>query len=92
MRKILNKLIIGVFVVIIGYIAILIFKQEMYISELNSQTSAAQQRLEQAQRENEALTEEKQKLRQPEYIEKVAREELGMTRPGEVPYISSENK
>lgn len=92
MRKILNKLIIGVFVVIIGYIGILIFKQEMYISELNRQTAEAQQRLEQDQRENQALTEEKQKLRQPEYIEKVAREELGMTRPGEVPYISSENK
>lgn len=92
MRKILNKFIIGVFIVIIGYIGILIFKQEMYISELNRQTSEAQQRLEQAQQENQALTEEKQKLHQPEYIEKVAREELGMTRPGEVPYISSENK
>lgn len=92
MRKILNKFIISVFIVIIGYIGILIFKQEMYISELNRQTSEAQQRLEQAQQENQALTEEKQKLHQPEYIEKVAREELGMTMPGEVPYISSENK
>ena len=37
---------------------------------------------------NEELSREKDNLNKFEYVEKVAREELGMTKPGEVPYIS----
>lgn len=36
---------------------------------------------------NARLEEEKARLYKPEEIEKVAREELGMVKPGEVPYV-----
>ncbi len=36
---------------------------------------------------NEKLEEEKKQLQTPEAIEKVAREELGLVKPGEVPYV-----
>ena len=43
-------------------------------------------RLAAARQKNEALRQEKENLNEPGYIEKTAREELGMTRHGELPY------
>ena len=80
------------FVVIIGYLGFIIIKQEMYLTELHQETAVTQTRLDKAKKINESLKTEKSNLEKNEYIEKVAREELGMTKPGEVPYISNENK
>ncbi|CQR72945.1 hypothetical protein SpAn4DRAFT_3405 [Sporomusa ovata] len=38
---------------------------------------------------NNTLIAEKEKLSTAAYIEKVAREQLGLVKPGEVPYIPS---
>ena len=38
-------------------------------------------------KENEELEQEKAKLQYPKAIEGVAREELGLVKPGEVPYV-----
>lgn len=64
----------------------------MTISQLNSDMDQAHLRLEEAQRENQQLKEENASLSDDAYIEKLAREELGMTRKGEIPYIYAENK
>ena len=64
----------------------------MTISQLNSDMDQARLRLEEAQRENQQLKEENASLSDDTYIEKLAREELGMTRKGEIPYIYAENK
>lgn len=64
----------------------------MTISQLNSDMDQARLRLEEAQRENQQLKEENASLSDDAYIEKLAREELGMTRKGEIPYIYAENK
>lgn len=64
----------------------------MTISQLNSDMAQARLRLEEAQRENQQLKEENASLSDDAYIEKLAREELGMTRKGEIPYIYAENK
>ena len=80
------------FVAIIGYLGFIIIKQEMYLTELHQETVVTQTRLDKAKKINESLKTEKSNLEKNEYIEKVAREELGMTKPGEVPYISNENK
>lgn len=58
----------------------------MYLSQVEKDQAAANQRLQAAQEENQRLREEKENLYRLEYIEKVAREELGMTRRGELPY------
>ncbi len=62
------------------------------MTELNQETVVTQSRLDKAKQINDKLKQEKANLEKRDYIEKVAREELGMTKPGEVPYISSENK
>ena len=64
----------------------------MTISQLNSDMDQARLRLEEAQKENQQLKEENASLSDDAYIEKLAREELGMTRKGEIPYIYAENK
>ena len=51
--------------------------------------SQAQARYEAAKKENEELLKEQQNLGDPDYVERLAREDLGMTRQGELPYIYS---
>lgn len=91
-KKLMERCIIFAFVLIIVYLGYIIVRQEMYLSEVNEQTIIAQERLDKAKAINEDLNEEKSKLNTNEYIEKVAREELGMTKPGEVPYIFEEKQ
>ena len=91
-KKLMERCIIFAFVLIIVYLGYIIVRQEMYLSEVNEQTIIAQERLDKAKAINEDLNEEKSKLNTNEYIEKVAREELGMTKPGEVPYIFEEKE
>ena len=91
-KKIMERCIIFAFILIIVYLGYIIVRQEMYLSEVNEQTIIAQERLDKAKAINEDLNEEKSKLNTNEYIEKVAREELGMTKPGEVPYIFEEKQ
>ncbi|MGI6091976.1 MAG: septum formation initiator family protein [Veillonellaceae bacterium] len=72
---------------IFGYFIYLFVGQQNQLSAIESENKAARQRLEQAVQENASLIEERNKLNTPAYIEKLAREELGLVKPGEVPYI-----
>ena len=74
---------------IVGYFSYMMVSQHVYLNSVNHDYVAAQQRLQSAQQENDALQQEKAQLNDPAYIEKIAREELGMTRQGEMPYIYS---
>lgn len=91
-RKIMERFIIFAFVIMIGYLEFIIIKQEVYLSQVEEQTIIAEERLNKAKQINEELSREKDNLNKFEYVEKVAREELGMTKPGEVPYISEEKE
>lgn len=61
---------------------------ELFIARQSAEVARAQ--LEQARQVNRALREEKARLSNLQYIEKLAREELGLVKPGEVPYIPTE--
>ncbi|SHK27232.1 cell division protein DivIC [Selenomonas ruminantium] len=71
---------------IIVYFSSILISQQVYLSQAADDYAAAKARLEAAQKENAALKEETQQLNELGYIEKIAREELGMTRAGELPY------
>ncbi|WP_295156812.1 cell division protein FtsL [Selenomonas sp. AE3005] len=75
-----------VMVVIIMYFASILVSQQIYLSQAADDYAAAKSRLAAAEKENEALKAEQQQLNELGYIEKVAREDLGMTRAGELPY------
>lgn len=74
---------------VVGYFSYTAVEQCIYLKAIAAEREAAEARLSEAQRTNEELKQEKQSLAEPEYIEKIAREELGMTKQGEMPYISS---
>ena len=67
-------------------------EQAITYRDLSQERIKAEERLKSAQEENERLNQEKEQLNDPEYIEKLAREELGMTKNGEIPYVYSKNK
>ncbi|MDQ0202755.1 FtsB family cell division protein [Pectinatus haikarae] len=83
-----------IFVIILfaalGYFIYIAVNQQIYISNIEQERAAIQTRFEEEQTKNKELSEEKQALQDPAYIEKIAREELGMTRKDEIPYVASD--
>ncbi len=73
-------------VAIIVYFSSILVSQQAHLHQLDSDQAEAEARLETARRENAQLKQEKEDLGRLDYIEKIAREELGMTRHGELPY------
>lgn len=77
---------------IIGYFGYTFFSQQAHLNAIDKDMEIAQKRLEEAQKRNDILKAEYAGLQEASYIEKVAREDLGMTRRGEMPYIVSQKK
>ena len=77
--------------IIIGYFAVILVKQQIYLNQVSADQAAAEARLATAKAEHERLVKEKDDLNRLDYIEKIAREELGMTRRGELPYSSGKS-
>ena len=71
---------------IVLYFSSILISQQLYLNQVGRDQAASDARLQAALQENEALLREKEKLNDVDYIERVAREELGMTREGEIPY------
>ena len=80
-----------ILLVIIGYFAVILVKQQIYLNQVSADQAAAEERLATAKAEHERLVKEKDDLNRLDYIEKIAREELGMTRRGELPYSSGKS-
>lgn len=72
---------------VVVYSCFTLFNQQMMLNALNEDTEKANERLKKAEQVNTELMMERENLEKPEYLEKLAREELGMTRQGELPYI-----
>ena len=66
-----------------------LWEQAITYRDLSQDRIKAEERLKAAQEENEKLMNEKAQLDDPEYVEKLAREQLGMTKQGEIPYVYS---
>ncbi len=64
-------------------------QQQSSLNAVNQNYAVAKARLAKAQERNATLRVERDSLSDAAYIEKVAREDLGMTRQGEMPYISA---
>ena len=70
-----------------GYFLYVLAGQQMDLQAIHKEKEAARQKLEQLQQVNANLNDERSRLTKPSYIEKIAREELGLVKPGEVPYV-----
>ena len=74
---------------IVLYFSYTAIQQYLQLKAISQEQAAVEARLSQAKKVNEELLQEKNNLGKIDYIEKIAREELGMTKQGEMPYISS---
>ena len=75
-------------IAVVVYFSCVLISQQVHLSQVARDQNVAEARLSAAQQEHEALLQEKEALADREYIEKIAREELGLTKAGELPYIS----
>ena len=67
--------------------AIVLVQQVYTIYSLHQEKQQLEQQLQELKQENESLLEQKKLLEDDKHIEGVAREELGLVKPGEVPYV-----
>jgi cell division protein FtsB len=74
----------------VGYCLYVLAGQQLELNAVNREADATRIRLEQLHQANQSLAEEKGRLSTPAYVEKLARDELGLVKPGEVPYIRAE--
>lgn len=76
---------------IVAYFVYWGFVQQANLQAIYHEAGNTRQKLEQANQTNAALIEEKNRLNDKQYIEKLAREELGLVKPGETPIVSVPN-
>ncbi|CUH96461.1 putative membrane protein [Propionispora sp. 2/2-37] len=81
-----------VMVGLIAYFAYLSFGQQAQLNMINQEAEKAQTQLEEAKQLNIKLNEERSRLHDRAYVEKIAREELGLVKPGEVPYVPAKEE
>jgi cell division protein FtsL len=70
-----------------SYFVYLAVGQQFELYTIHRETNALQERIAELEQSNKSLAEEKSRLSSPAYVEKIAREQLGLVKPGEVPYI-----
>lgn len=69
------------------HVLVVVSGQAVRIVDMSRDLAALRRQIEGIRAENETLRRETQLLMTVEYIERLAREELGMVWPGEVPYM-----
>ena len=74
------------------YFIYLCIGQQTQLNAISNETESIRMELAQFQQVNAALKEERDALNDRKYVEKLAREELGLVKPGEVPYIVTNKK
>ncbi len=74
---------------ILVYFGSILFSQQCHLNNISQEQALADAKLRQVDELNKNLEEEKRNLNDLTYVEKIAREELGLVKKGEMPYISS---
>lgn len=84
-RKSFNWFFVLMTFVVIYFSSVLI-TQQINLSKVDQSQDSYNKRLDLATKENEKLKKQIEELHDLDHIERIAREELGMTKPGELPY------
>lgn len=71
------------------YFSTVLISQQVHLSHVSENQRIADKRLEKAKETNEKLRKELAELQDINNIERLAREELGFTKEGEMPYQST---
>ena len=84
-RKGINWFFVLMFVVV-AYFTTVLVSQQVHLSHVSESKRIADKRLDAAKAENEKLQKELQELQDLNNIERLAREDLGLAKNGEMPY------
>ena len=79
-------------IVLSGYFIYLCVGQQSQLASIRRETQSTRMQIQQLQQANVTLNEERNALQDPKYVEKLAREELGLVKPGEIPYLPGDKK
>ncbi|MPQ42164.1 cell division protein FtsL [Clostridium tarantellae] len=79
-----------VMITLIAIFCISIVRQELTMKRINSDIQGKQKQLQDLKNKNERLQEEVNQSTTDEYIERLARERLGMIKPGEKVIVNSD--
>lgn len=80
------------FMLVVGYCLFVVVNQQLELNAINREADATRAKLEQLKQLNTSYAKEKSQLSTTQYVEKLARDELGMAKPGEVPYIPADKR
>ena len=87
-RKITGPIIVGLaFVIILSLALSIYFTQEEEFRELEKRNQELLSEKETAEKNRDELQELLENWNTPEYIEKIAREEFGLVKPGEILFV-----
>lgn len=75
-------------VVVVGYLLFSLSGQFVKLARMESQVRGMQQQVESLQVQNQSLQSQLQNIKSDAYIEQVARQKLGLIKPGEYPVQS----
>lgn len=87
-----NKIFTYIFAAVVLTCLVIIAKQEYKIYQLKQEKAATQERIDQLHADKLRLEEERKKLDDPKYLEKLAREDYNMVGKNEVPLFIVEEK
>ena len=83
-KKIYKKVL---FVVVASYVIYIFASQQQTLNKYKTEINQYDEKIQEAQETKESLLAMKENVNSPEYIEKIAREKLGMYLPNERVYI-----
>lgn len=75
-----------------AYVGYTLISQQFSLSERKNQLNAVNEQITHAQKDKEDLELQLKTVNTPEYIEKVAREELGYAAPDEIVFVDATSK
>jgi len=88
-RKGLRDIICLILLIVLAFFIFVFGKQQYELSVIRAEKQQLYKQIETLRLEQQRSADEKKKFSDPQYIEKVAREQ-GMAKPGEIPYITNE--
>jgi len=89
-KKRLNPLVFIIMSGLIVYFVVTYFRQREEFSLIRSELRAIEHKIRQEEQTHEELLEQQSKAGTDEFIESIAREKLGMVKPGERLFVDSE--
>jgi len=85
-----NKLVKGLIVLLILYFVLLFATQSIRLLQMRRSLFSIEEEIQAVRLQNEEMLREIEQLHSPAYLEKMAREELGMVRSGELLFLFRE--